>query len=70
VKKWASRSAVNIKAVGMKLDICKSLPIASNSRRTATDIYVALKGGIKWSDSISRFVAPEEHSVSPGVPGG
>jgi hypothetical protein len=39
VKKWASRSAVKIKAVGMKLGKCTSLPIASNSRRTATDIY-------------------------------
>jgi hypothetical protein len=48
VKQWASRTAIKIKAVGIKLGKCTSLPIATNSRRTATDIYVALKGGIKW----------------------
>jgi hypothetical protein len=48
VKKWASRTTVKIKAVGMKLGKCMYLlPIALNSRRTATDIYVAVKGGIK-----------------------
>jgi hypothetical protein len=65
VKKWASRTAVKMKAVGMKLGKCTSLPIASNSRRTATDIPVAVKGGIKSFGQLFEVRSSgSAHSVS------
>jgi hypothetical protein len=47
VKKWVSRTAAKTKAAGMKLGKCTCLLIASISMRTATDIYLAVKGGIQ-----------------------